>query len=213
MLSAACPGCGGEITFRSKTSVLCVCRFCRSNIVRHDIDLEVIGKQAELMEDMSPLQIGVNGKYRNKSFQILGRQILSWSDGLWNEWYIAFSDGTDGWLAEAQGEFSILLAPETRVKLPLPHEIDQLSSFPYKSSKFEIVDRKKIKCLGSEGELPFKTVEGSQSTVYDYSDNKNGFASIEVDATSEVHIYIGEFTSLGSLRVSGIRYFSGWGKP
>ena len=109
MLKAPCPSCGGELIFRSKTSVLCVCEYCRSNVVRRDVNLELIGKQSDMLEDMSPLQLGVTGKYKNKRFHIVGRQILAWSDGRWNEWYIVFSDGRDGWISEAQGEYLSLI--------------------------------------------------------------------------------------------------------
>jgi hypothetical protein len=213
MLKGACPSCGGEVLFRSKTSILCVCTYCRSNIVRHDVNLELIGKQSELLEDMSPLQIGVTGKYYNRNFQIIGRQILSWSGGRWNEWYIAFSDGTDGWLAEAQGEFSVLLTPEKTPALPSASKLSHMNQLIIGELQYKLADKKEVHCLGSEGELPFKTVEGSKSVVYDYTHHSNGFASIEVSEDSSLHLYVGEFKSLGSLKVSGIRRFEGWGKP
>lgn len=210
MVKTNCPSCGAEISFRSTSTVLCVCSFCRSNIVRHDIDFEVLGKQSDLLDDMSPLQLGVSGRYNNKSFIILGRQILSWTDGRWNEWYIVFNDGTDGWIAEAQGEFSILLKPIEKVSLPVAPKFYELK---IGNIHYRLVDTKRVKCLGSEGELPFKTIEGSRSVVYDYADNNNHFASLEIEATSEKHLYAGDFVSLAALKISGIRRFAGWGKP
>lgn len=206
MFKAPCPSCGGELIFQSKSSILSVCTYCRSNVVRHDTNLELLGKQADLMEDMSPLQIGVTGKYKNKTFHILGRQILRWKDGQWNEWYIMFSDGSDGWIAEAQGEFSVLLKAKNPPKPP----IEDLKTVKIDGVTYKRVDKKKVSCLGSEGELPFKTVEGSTSIVFDFTDAKEGFASIELTSTGEALTYVGSFTNLHKMKVVGIRRFEGW---
>lgn len=213
MLKANCPNCGGEIQFKSKTSVLCVCPYCRSNVVRHDANLELLGKQSDLLEDMSPLQIGVTGKYKNKRFHILGRQILGWTDGRWNEWYLMFSDGSDAWLSEAQGEYSLLMKPKVKVNLPTGKDILDLGKLNIGLTNYHRSDFKKVECLGSEGELPFKTIQGSRSSVIDFASENEEFASIEVEATGEVHLYAGEFVTLPGLKVSGIRRFAGWGKP
>ncbi|MFT6630464.1 MAG: hypothetical protein ACJAS4_000402 [Bacteriovoracaceae bacterium] len=212
MLKAVCPSCGGEIIFRSSNSVLAVCTYCRSNIVRHDTNLELIGKQSDLLPDMSPLQIGVSGKYEHMRFQVVGRQIMKWKNGQWNEWYIIFSDGSDGWLAEAQGEFSILRKPKKQPKLPSPSEISKLHTIEIDKLHFKLIDKKKVTCLGSEGELPFKAVEGDKSLTMDFSDGNEGFASVEVLSDGEVLIYVGAFTSLKKMSVSGIRRFEGWEK-
>lgn len=209
MITAACPSCGGKIEFRSKSSAFCVCSYCRSNVVRTDVDLEAIGKQADLMPDMSPLQIGVTGIFKRRKFQVVGRQIMKWSDGRWNEWYIIFSDGTPGWLTEAQGEFIVLKKVQDSIfeKLPagnLNHVIK------YKKDEFTLIDRKKIVCEGSEGELPFRATPGVSSTVYDFSDGKEGFMSIERSVSDGDLVHIGEFVQLRKLKLVGYRRFEGW---
>jgi len=213
MFKAPCPSCGGELIFRSKTTVLCVCSYCRSNVIRHDVDLELMGKQADLLPDMSPLQIGVTGIYKRKRFHVLGRQILGWPDGRWNEWYIMFSDGSDGWIAEAQGEFSVLLAPKERPGLPNLSSLKTKKTLKIDKHTYTLVDRKKVECLGSEGELPFKAVAGDKSLVLDYSDGKNRFASIEIGSSPDFNIFVGSFITLAKVRATGLREFEGWGKP
>ena len=107
MQTCNCPSCGAEVKFQSSVSMTCVCPYCRSLIVRHDKDVEAIGKMAELPDDISPFQIGTTGSYNNVHFSLIGRVRMSWEDGGWNEWFLWFDDGKKGWLAEAQGFLAI----------------------------------------------------------------------------------------------------------
>lgn len=215
MLKGNCPSCGAEIKFRSKISVLAVCSYCRSNIIRHDLNLELIGKQSELQEDMSPIQLGCHGRWQGKPFWVLGKQTMAWEDGRWNEWYIAFQDNHFGWLAEAQGEFMLLEQPKTEPNLPSLNDLKNIGNIRIKIDNkiYQMIDKKKVKCLSSSGELPFRAVEGDVSYVYDFSDNKGGFASLEMDNFGSSHVYVGEYTSLAKLKMEGLRIFEGWGRP
>jgi PfaD family protein len=59
--TASCPSCGAPLRFRGATSVVAVCGFCKATVVRDGVNLENIGKQAELLEDHSPIRIGAAG--------------------------------------------------------------------------------------------------------------------------------------------------------
>src|SRR4051812_49254224 len=105
-----CPSCGAGITFQSSVSFSLVCPYCRSLVVRHDKDVEAIGKMAELPDDISPFQIGTTGTFRKIHFALAGRMKIGWEDGCWNEWFFFTDEGKKGWLAEAQG--SLILSFE-----------------------------------------------------------------------------------------------------
>ena len=49
MKTANCPSCGAMLTFRSAVSILTVCNYCKSTLIRHDLALENVGKMAELL--------------------------------------------------------------------------------------------------------------------------------------------------------------------
>jgi hypothetical protein len=72
MLKLPCPACGAELAFASRTSVFAVCAYCRSTVVRRDVNLETLGKMAELAPDLSPLQLGVRGKFEGKGYKVSG---------------------------------------------------------------------------------------------------------------------------------------------
>ena len=103
MLSLNCPSCGAAVNFQSKASVFAVCSFCKSTLVRQDIDLKAIGKMSELQDDLTPFQVGTTGMFFQEKFELVGRLKIPYQDGFWNEWYALFGDGKEAWLAEAQG--------------------------------------------------------------------------------------------------------------
>ena len=56
---ANCPNCGAKITFRWSSSVQTVCEYCKSILVRTDIDLKKVGQVAAsrtplLIKDSAP---------------------------------------------------------------------------------------------------------------------------------------------------------------
>src|SRR5215469_13726401 len=115
--SSNCPNCGAPVVFRWSSTVQTVCPYCKSVLVRTDVDLKKVGQVADLPPDASPLQITSEGLYGNGSFVVTGRIIYEYDQGNWNEWHIVFNDGSDGWLSDAQDEYAVSFAAPGR-KLP-----------------------------------------------------------------------------------------------
>lgn len=89
-ITASCPSCGAPVVFQSASSVFAVCAYCSSTLVRHDQNLEDIGKMAALVEDRSPLQLGTEGSYKGVHFALIGRIQIKYEQGIWNEWHLLF---------------------------------------------------------------------------------------------------------------------------
>ena len=64
---ANCPNCGAKIVFRWSSSVQTVCEYCKSILVRTDIDLKKVGQVADLPPDSSPIQIEHGGRLSQQS--------------------------------------------------------------------------------------------------------------------------------------------------
>ncbi|MEK7723491.1 MAG: DUF4178 domain-containing protein, partial [Acidobacteriota bacterium] len=60
-LQANCPSCAAQIEFKSGSSIVVICPFCRSAVARTDRALEDLGKVAEIMQSQSPLRVGLKG--------------------------------------------------------------------------------------------------------------------------------------------------------
>ena len=104
MFSINCPSCGNPVVFKLESSLYSTCEYCQTVLMRQNMNVLNIGKASCVQADSSPLKIGTTGTYKGMSFEILGRTQAVQSDGYWNEWFVAFSDGHTGWLSESIGE-------------------------------------------------------------------------------------------------------------
>jgi hypothetical protein len=118
MKTANCPSCGAAITFQSAVSILTICAYCKSTLIRHDLNLENVGKMAELLPDPSPIQLGTEGVYRKTRFTVVGRIQLRYSQGIWNEWYLLFENQRGGWLGETLGNYAVTFMIQPPESLP-----------------------------------------------------------------------------------------------
>src|SRR5258708_19660411 len=116
--AANCTNCGAPIVFRWSSAVQNTCDFCHSILVRTDVDLEKVGEVADLPPDSSPIQIGTEGTYQNKSFVVIGRIMYAYEQGGWNEWHLIYNDGTSGWLSDAHLEYDLSWLTQPPTALP-----------------------------------------------------------------------------------------------
>ncbi len=210
MIKHSCPACGGEVVLKSKASIYAVCTYCKSTLLRQDQDLELYGKVSEVLDDLTPLQVGTRGQYSGHPFEILGRLRMGWDNGFWNEWYLLLDTGEEAWLAEAQGFYAICF-PNTEFSPPPRNEVlfgcyVEVSS---REERYEVVDIKSTVCLGSEGELPFPAPKGRQSTSIDLLGEGKKFANIEYSEFG-TNFYRGEYREFDDFDFQNLRELEGW---
>lgn len=220
MKKLSCPSCGAEVVFVSDLSVYAVCKYCSSMVVRHDVDVEAIGTMAALPEDMSPFQIGTEGKYQGRRFTLVGRMKMGWTDGTWNEWFMATDDGSRGWLAEAQGFYAVnyeTAPPDLAFARRAMEHRDKAgkssgfigSSLQLDGGYYKVVDSKLATCIGSEGELPFAAPRGRKTVSVDLIGPNSGFACVEIE-TGSLRAFTGRYAEWKELNCSHAREFDGW---
>ncbi len=211
MKRAQCPSCGAEVLFHSAVSILAVCEYCRSTLLRKDLSLENLGKMAELLEDASPVQLGTEGRYQDRRFTIIGRIQLKYEAGLWNEWYLLFHDGHTGWLGETPG----LCAVSTLVPPPEPcPAFGQLGigrHLTLQGRDFQVVNLERVRCVAGEGELPFRVGAGYDSAVADLRGAGQGFATLDYSETPPL-LFVGEQGGFDTLSLTNLRDVTGRGK-
>src|ERR1700751_3031067 len=96
-----CPNCGAPVQFKWSGAVQTACPFCKSIIVRSDLDLEKVGEVADLPPDPSPIQLLTEGVYKGDKFQVTGRLVYEYETGNWNEWHSGVSKGAIACLSDA----------------------------------------------------------------------------------------------------------------
>ncbi len=205
----SCPSCGAPLQLTNAISLYCVCAYCQSQVFRSETEIELLGKQAELPEDISPLQLYSEGEFMGKAFKVIGRCKLQWEDGSWNEWFLDFGTGSTGWLAEAQGKW-ILSFEQKDLIIPKQNEIKLGDSFLFNKIEYTYADLKNAVSCGFEGELPFKATKGEKRFSVDLNSKiPNKFLSFEYEE-ADSRAYLGQYVTLFQLKMKNMREFDGW---
>jgi hypothetical protein len=200
------------VSFRSKASIFAVCSFCKSTLLRQDMNLTMVGKMSELQDDMSPVQLGSSGMYGGKTFEVIGRLRVAYSDGAWNEWYTIFGGDRVGWLAEAQGFWAMCFSvPDADLaRLPERTNLQPGQRIALKGQgDFTVEDIREVVCRYSEGELPVDAAAGRKSTSVDLAGPQGKFATLEY-AKDGVRVYVGSYQDFEAFKFRNLREIDGW---
>jgi predicted RNA-binding Zn-ribbon protein involved in translation (DUF1610 family) len=210
MQIVSCPSCGAEVKFRSHASVMAVCEYCGTSVLKDADSVKDLGKMSSVLEDYSPIQIGSAGVLDKRQFNVVGRIQLRYSAGMWNEWYLLFDDGATSWLGDSSGLYTI--TAEYKGNGITPQEINVpefaqlragasygINGAPYIAAEIRVAD-----CIGGQGELPFKVGQGYQSKVADFRRGAE-FITLDYSDSPRPVIYTGVAVKLDDLRMQLLR--------
>lgn len=204
--TARCPSCGAAVEFKSVVSVLAVCDYCQSTLVREGKEIADLGKMAQLIEDRSPLQRGAEGRWQGLHFALIGRIQYRYDAGLWNEWHLLFDNGKSGWLSEAGGEYVMSLPRRVTEELPRFEALRVGEIQPLDGTGYRITNVLSAECVAGEGELPFKVGSGYAAPVVDLRSEAGGFATLDYsDDAARPLVFIGESVNFKSLGWANLR--------
>ena len=207
--AANCPGCGAPVRFLWSSAVQTNCPYCHSVIVRTDVDLEKVGEVADLPPDASPIQIGTEGQFDNKNFLVVGRIRYAWKQGNWNEWHIAFSDGSDGWLADAQLTYAVSFAKPGMAPAVNADSLEPGQAFTFENRAYVVTTNTRASYVGFEGELPFTTAGHEQMLFSDLRTEDAHFGTLDFSDAAPV-LYLGREVEYDELKLKNVRMFEGW---
>jgi ribosomal protein S27E len=168
-----CPECGAPAPFRG-AAISLVCEYCGSTVVRTGVDVKLIGKVSALLDTGSPILLGSRGTYDGRTFEVVGRLQLRYRRGTWNEWFLQFAGDTVGWLADAQGSYSIVTPQDKNAvaeKVPTYSGLAIGQPLRILGGEYVPVDRVAAEYQGAEGVLPFEAEPG----VVFYSADLRGY--------------------------------------
>jgi len=205
---ANCPNCGAKIVFRWSSSVQTVCEYCKSILVRTDVDLKKVGQVADLPPDSSPIQINAEGNYGNKAFVVVGRILYEYDQGGWNEWHVMMNDGTSAWLSDAQNEYAVSLSTKAQ-NLPAASQVQVGQQFNWNNQRYIVSVITPAHYRGVEGELPFQYWDKTDVTFIDLKSDHGDFATLDYSDGDPV-LYTGKAADFDDLRLSNVRKFEGW---
>jgi hypothetical protein len=203
-----CPNCGAKITFQWSSSVQTVCEYCKSILVRTDVDLKKVGEVADLPSETSAIQLNTEGIYKNKAFVVTGRILYEYDQGGWNEWHVAMNDGTSAWLSDAQEEYAVSF-PLSGQKLPAESQLQVGQQFNWNGESYSLSAITKAHYRGVQGELPFEYWDKTDVLFADLRSASRKFATLDY-SDEEPALYLGELVEFEDLKMKNLRQFEGW---
>ena len=201
--TAPCPSCGAPVEFASPGSVMAVCEYCQTTVLREGEALKAQGKQSLTIEDYSPVQIGSVGHFKGDDFAVIGRVQLQYGQGVWNEWYLQFANGATGWLSEALGQYSITIGSGQSSNLPTYDNLSITDSVEFNQVRYQVSDRREAYAIAGEGELPFVMGEGWETWVID-AQYKREFITLDYAELGPDHppvVHQGQAIELAALQM------------
>ena len=205
---ANCPNCGAKIVFQWSSSVQTVCTYCKSILVRTDVDLKKVGEVADLPPDSSPIQLNTEGIYHNKAFVVGGRILYEYEQGGWNEWHIVMNDGASAWLSDAQDEYAVSFAV-TGQALPAASQVQIEQQYIWNNQSYTVTVITEAHYKGVEGELPFQYWDKTDVTFVDLRSQTGKFGTLDY-SDDQPALYVGEFVDFDDLKFKNLRQFEGW---
>jgi hypothetical protein len=208
VLTANCPNCGAEITFRWSGAVQTTCASCRSILVRHDVDLQKVGDVSDIPPSTSAIQLGTEGRYKGKPFVVVGRIIYEYDRGRWNEWHILL-DNESAWLSDALAEYGVSQRLENHEELPTASALRVGESFSFDRTPFKVTRITTARYGGVEGELPFEYWDKSQIVFSDLESPTGRFATIDY-SEEPPWLFVGDYAEFDQLALTNLREIPGW---
>jgi hypothetical protein len=204
MQKVSCPSCGAEVSFRSAASVMAVCEYCHSTLLKDAESVKDIGKMSEVLEDYSPIQINTAGSYQGKNFTVVGRIQLRYDAGFWNEWYVLFDDSAEAWLSDASGQYVFTLPQQAPPQAPSFDALSPGYRYSWSGQNLVASDVRSAQCIAGQGELPFRVGKGWVARVADFRYG-NQFLTLDYSDSASPQFYLGKSVSLEELRCQLLR--------
>lgn len=204
MQIVSCPSCGAEVKFRSAASVMAVCEYCNTRVLKEADAVRDLGKISSVLEDYSPIQIGTSGVLGGRPFNVVGRIQLRYDAGMWNEWYLMFDDATTGWLGDASGQYMITTLRQPESALPAFESLRAGQQYKINNEHYTAADVRTADCIGGQGELPFKAGDGWQARVADFR-RGSSFVTLDYSDEGPPALYTGVPVTLESMQCQLLR--------
>ncbi len=188
-------------------------------MIRHGDSVEGVGKAASLPFDVSPVMIGMRGRFEGQAFDVIGRVRWGWTDGSWNEWLLLFGDGAHAWLGEAMGQYMLLrerplgdIRAEAVNAIAAGQDVPVGAEAEIDGETLTVSDARTARCIAAEGELPFPAPTGLEIFSVDFRSPSGRCASLQREGNVPT-FYDGRYVTLEELAPAGLRPIEGWKMP
>lgn len=169
-------------------------------MVRTDMDWQSQGTMAALAEDLSPIYLGVRGKYGRNAFTVIGRLQKQYDEGRWNEWLLLLDNERNAWLSEGSGRFYLTVLSSSTETLPACEALHLGDELTLAEQQYAVSNIETAACIATEGEIPFAINPGDTQKYVDLTGDENRFATLDYgDDTPQ--LYVGRIIELADLQL------------
>jgi hypothetical protein len=137
------------------------------------------GKTAILTEQPSLLIIRQRFCYNQTCFMPIGHIRYSYPKGFWDEWWVLNDDGTSSWISVDEGDMTIENTVEKISTIPPFSEISIGQDIIINDDVLTVTEKDTCRCMGVEGELPFKIKLDETFDYVDLSGSPNLIYTLE----------------------------------
>ncbi|MET0507441.1 MAG: DUF4178 domain-containing protein [Burkholderiaceae bacterium] len=212
VLASLCPSCGAQVRFTADSTVIAVCAYCATTVLRKGEAIENLGRMAELFDDHSPLQLGARGTFDGSAFVLVGRLQYRHAQGTWNEWWARLDDDRSLWLSEDNGQY-VVTSPVAAQTVPRFDELGPGQPLRLMGVDYMVANRTRATVIAGRGELPFVVGSGYAAEVVDLRDARGGFATLDYsdylvgadEGPIQAMLYVGRAVTLDALKLDGLR--------
>lgn len=209
-VAGSCPQCGAPVEFRWSSAVQTTCPYCRSILVRREVDLRKVGVVGDLPLDVSPIQLGAEGRWGSDGFVVVGRIIYDYDRGSWNEWHLAMSDGSSAWLSDAQLTYALTRLVQGDTGATAAERARKRGDrLRLGDRQYTVMTVTKARYRGVEGELPFEYWDKSECVFIDAMSPEGGFLTVDRSESPPL-VFAGEIVEYDRLGLEAVRLFEGW---
>jgi hypothetical protein len=208
--TGSCPNCGAAVEFRWSSAVQTVCPYCKSVLVRHDVDLEKVGTTSDVPPSSSPLQLGTEGVHRGDAFVLVGRIVYEHARGGWSEWHGITQKGESLWLSDAQGEYAVSRVVQPDTPLPAADVLRVDQRFRFLGKPYDVTTITRARYRAVEGELPFTTWDRDEALFADLGADDGSFGTLDYSDPESPLLFLGTYVDFDVLKLRNLREFEGW---
>lgn len=167
-----CPSCGGEVEVARRAARVANCPYCESTLIVNEEAIRSLGKMALLAKTPSCLAVGWRARCLGREIVVLGRIQYRYDAGLWDEWWVQFTDDESyAWISQDEGEY-MLERPIADLRAPNFDEIEPGDRFRMGKHHLWIEEKGVATMVGMQGELPFKAAPETPMRYLDLTDNE-----------------------------------------
>lgn len=173
-----CPACGAPAENVDRFAAMAVCEYCGGAFCFRDDAVEAMGRMAIMVDYPTPLYVGATGSIRGRRFAVAGRLRYRYARGFWDEWYLRWDDGADGWLCEDERELSLEEAVPAPGPVPPRGSLRPGQGLTLAGALTTVDEVDTAHLEGAEGWLPFVL---TADTAFPYVDASQGDVNLTIE--------------------------------